>query len=113
MGYWKDQQLLRFEHNGRLRSGRASFVDADDLAEVAELLGGDVDDNARDNFIRCPSPGFPRLDRSCHVRIDNVTWSHDGKINHVDFFVYSSGTPDGRAYAMSRATLRHWLPSEP
>jgi hypothetical protein len=67
-------------------------IDDDERTKYAELLGGEIDGS----FIRCPSPGRPANDRSCHVRIDGPN----------RFFIYACEGPEGAAYAIVGRKLK-------
>jgi hypothetical protein len=64
------------------------------LDDIAAQLGGEVIDGK----VVCPSPGKPRDDRSCVIRIDPARPEH--------FFVYACDGSEGAAYAAVRRALR-------
>ena len=80
------------EHFFQQREQDELGVDDQDLAEYAELLGGEVDGK----FILCPSPGLPLDDRSCCVRIDGLK----------KIYIYYCEGPLGKAYAFVRGRLK-------
>jgi hypothetical protein len=63
------------------------------LEDIAEKLGGEIDGD----FILCPSPGMPRNDRSCMVRVDPA--------NVSSIFIYHCDGPERRAYAHVRELI--------
>jgi hypothetical protein len=86
MGYWSERDIAR--SNG-WDDDDDTFVG--DLDAIAAMLGGEFDGK----YVRCPSPGHPADDRSCHVRIDGPK----------QFFVYDCEGTQTAAYAMIRKRL--------
>lgn len=89
MGYWKEVAIRRAEG---LPDDPDDEVVIADLATCAALLKGEVEGN----FVRCPSPGRPAHDRSCHVRFDL----------RGEPFVYDSAGPTGAAISHVRKVLK-------
>lgn len=92
MGRMKELSCLKRDYD-------LNHVMAGDLDEIAEALDGDVVDGR----IACPSPGKPRDDRSCEVRIDPTQPSR--------FYVYACDGPLGAAYRAIREKLEMAEPS--
>src|SRR5476649_2690055 len=84
---------------GAVKNLLFSEPSAQSLEELAKRLGGEVDGA----FVRCPSPGQPRDDRSCWVRFNPA--------RPLDVFVYDCDGPKASAYAMVRAELGLLNPS--